>query len=125
MAATSTNLDLRYILSAYLPTVTVYDEDNINQNPQINVFASSMVKALDAMSIYGQYTYRNEHIPVIARRKQNNTSCWWMIMAANGLNHPLVIEPGTILNLPNIDAVRASTQVKDNSSARVPTFVTI
>ena len=122
---TSTNEDPRYLLSNYLPNIIVNDPDADNQNPQIEVFSSVFIKTLNLLESAGYYQYYREHVPVIARRQLGNTSCWWAIIALSKQMHPLLIEPGELLSIPNIVKVKTALEVQNNNASRIPRFRTI
>ena len=124
-SATSTNMDSRYLISNFVPTVTVQDNDNINQNPQLEVFSSANIKTRKLINSVAKYRFYHEKIPVVARRQLGNTSCWWMIMLANGQNHALTVQSGELLDLPDIDALRNALLVQSNNTSRTPRFTVI
>ncbi len=58
------------------------------------------------------------HITTLSFQKYGTTSFWWAIMIYNGFIHPLEIEPGIIIKLPDRAALEAN--LMDTKQVYVP-----
>ena len=121
----STNMDVRYLASSFIPAITVQDDDTINQNPQLDIFSTSIIKAIDLIEPQNYVKFNHEHLPVTARKKLGNTSCWWMILIASNKLHPLEIKPGEVLTLPYVETMRNAINIQANNLSRIPRYVII
>jgi hypothetical protein len=121
---TSTNLDTRYLLSQFIPTVTITDN---NGNP-LNVlepFNPAMINAINSLSRIGYQLYKGEPITTISYNKYRNTTCWWMIMLMSQLIHPLIIAIGFLLQIPDNNMILQSLSPAVNTGQRIPKYTTI
>src|SRR6185437_5030293 len=118
---TSTNLDPRYLLSRFIPTVTIKDNNGKPLNV-LDVFNPNMIKAIDALTRIGYQQYTGQPITTIAYQKYRNTTCWWMIMLMSQKINPLLITVGFLLQIPDNNAILVSLSPAVNTGQRIPKF---
>jgi len=119
----STNLNPRYLFSLFVPTITINEYgQTINV---LEVFSTKMIKAIKAIRPTALQHYTGQPITTLTYRRYHNTTCYWMILLASKQLHPLTIDNGDLLVLPDIDAIRKSPTLKLTTGARIPVFTTI
>lgn len=88
--------------TTYIP---VYEQRVGKRNiPHLDYLSLNFQRALGFVDKSTPYIYRGfEHITTIAYAFYGNTSAWRIICDYNGIAHPLDIEPGTTLQIPDIN----------------------
>lgn len=72
--------------------------------PHLDYLSINFQRALSFIDRSTPYVYRGfEHITTIAYAFYGNTSAWRIICDYNGIMHPLDIEPGTTIQIPDIN----------------------
>lgn len=102
--ATSSNLNIRRLLSNWMPTIKV--DDNGMQVDCPDFFNPKLTEFLESAVLRGTKTYKNEmQFTSFVYYLENDTTSWWMYLALTGIPNPLQIEDGTILPVPDINAM--------------------
>lgn len=98
---TSTNANVKYFKSRLLKTQIV------NKVLRIDIFNYKFSAGLrQSIKNYQQHRFKDdEHLPNISYQYYGTTSLWWIISRFNGITHPLEIDPGTIIRIPNLQEV--------------------
>lgn len=120
----STNLDVNYLFSQFVPTITLQFNDGSVVNA-LEIFSPNMIKALRSMQRIGFERYKGAPITTLAFKQYQNTTAWWMIMLASKQIHALTIDSGDLIAYPNIKTIQRSLNASSPNNARIPTFVTI
>ncbi len=117
--AVSTNMNQAYLRSNFIPYGNVTVKGKSVSIPDI--FNPRYKQVYDQITPTGMVSYQGEPIPTLSQDQYNNTSAWWLIGIANGVIHPLNIDQGTLLFIP--DEASAITKTPPSNGTPPPSTV--
>lgn len=93
----STNYSAKYDISNFLSVV------NIDGSFYLDALDQRLVELIQQVRPIDVFTYTaNVQITTLAYNYYNSTTPWWIILLYNGISHPLDLEPGDVLLIPDI-----------------------
>ena len=101
-----------------------FETSLLDGSQQRNLLMDKILKQVNRADDFIFHNYiEGEHITTISYRYYRTTTLWWAILAYNGFIHPLEIEEGFKLKIPNLnqlnnvfDSQTAQTQTNRNRS---------
>ena len=116
----SPNMNPVYFRSNFIPYATI----SINNVPyQVMDIANNsylqIINNLKAVSVVNSVNYT---LPVLAYKTTETTSTWWMIGILNGLIHPLQLQEGQLVLLPDVISAISNNNSTISNSGSVVTF---
>ena len=120
--ATSTNLNVSYLRSNFIPTATITLN---NKSVQIlDVLSPTYLAVLKRLSSAKRYTFRTGmQITTAAYNYTDTTSSWWMFIELNGYLHPLQMQEGDVVYTPKQCVQAAINSNATTSSTVAPSTV--
>lgn len=116
----STNLNIRYLYSNFLPIVEVdTEETNPNLQSSFDIFDPDLTSLLDSLTAAQLYRYQGfEHMPTLVRRLYNTTTLWWLVMKYNGFYHEWEIPAGGLMYFPVLQQIDTGISAMQASGNR-------
>jgi hypothetical protein len=120
LSTSSTNENSQYLRSNFIPYVQI--ETNNKQVLVPDVLSKTYLSVINSLSPTAYYTFSTgQQLTTQAFKATGNTSTWWMIAMMNGYIHPLQMNNGDIVLIPN--AATAINQSNIQTNAPTPSTV--
>lgn len=111
--ATSPNENTVFLRSNFIPTTNIVIKNK--SVPVLDIANLSLLTLIKNLKPIQLVDSENKTLPVIAYKNTQTTSTWWMIGILNGVIHPLQLQQGQKVLIP--DVTSAVTTLGNSSSA--------
>jgi len=115
LTTTSPNQNSQYFRSNFIP----YANITVNRKtvPVLDILNTSYLGVINSLTPNAQYTFATgQQITTQAFKATNTTSTWWMIAMQNAYIHPLQMQNGDIVYIPNINTAINGTNILSSPS---------
>lgn len=91
------------LLSVITQNIGIYEINNQQYLDLLSPNYTQIMKYITDTQVYNVESF--EHLPNIAYKMYGNTTLWWIIASYNGIINPLLLQPGTVLQIPNLSQI--------------------
>jgi hypothetical protein len=122
LTTTSANENSQYLRSNFIDYVTIaIDQQQVSVPDVLNPKYLSVINSLTPSSYYTFQT--GQQITTQAFNGTNTTSTWWMIILQNGYIHPLLMQNGDLVFIPNCNqAINGTSTITAPPTPSTVTF---
>lgn len=103
LTLTSSAENSQYLRSNFIPYVPI----TVGKQPvlALDILNTNLLGVINGLTPNAQYTFSTgQQLTTQAFKATSTTSTWWMIAMQNGIIHPLQMQDGDIVLVPNCNA---------------------
>jgi hypothetical protein len=122
LTTTSPNENTQYLRGNFLDYVPITIGRQTVQ--VLDVLNTTYLGVINGLTPNAQYTFATgQQITTQAFKATNTTSTWWMIAMQNGYIHPLQMQNGDIVYIPNVNtAINGTNTITSPPTASTVSF---